>query len=155
MHWLDITAYFLDIWNIFMSVVTIVTTVFTDYKNTSRCIIHFKRKNSFTGFKVIKSEDELSRRAIAWFYRNFSMPNISDWNFFLSIFRIDKIPIHTLQYYDLNNKPTNSFITIYHISNDSIHYSYNNVFITIPARMGYLLPDQYIPNIEEFNKKDY
>lgn len=134
-------------------IVSIWFTVRVDPLDKSHDIIRFKNKNNYLGFTIVDSTNEKSRRAIAWFYRNYDSPNINEWNKFLNMFNITKIPEHKLIFWDKNERITDFFVTVFEITNSHIKYSYNdNEPITIPIESGTLLPDKYIYNYLLYTK---
>ena len=149
---IDIYISILEFYNDIIKFFSIIFTVLFDIFNKSYQVIKFNKKNKYIGFMVLQSDTHFNRRAISWFYRNYSIPSINDWNHFIKLFRINYIPSHYIVMFKNNSKDVD-IIYIESITNKFIFYSFNNnKCIPIPIKMGTLLPEEYINNYNEYNK---
>lgn len=142
----NILIQFYSVQHVFNSMLDLIfIMLFNRHKNT---IVTFNRDKLYNGFIVKKANNEYSRRAITWFYRNNKIPTLKDWEMFLFIFRFNKVPTHVLQLYDKNNIPIpDKHIIIYNINNEYIEYSFDGKHILYPITFCSLLPEYYVYNI--------
>jgi len=155
---IDCLIEFNDILQYTKKKITSFFTINIDPFKISNDPIKFKGHNEFGGFKIIGSLDEFHRRIVHWFYRNNDTPMINDWLDCIHIFNLSKIPLHTLQLYDENEDPLNKFILIHEITNNCIHYTYENreenvsITVTVPIGMAALIPERYLFNLRLYSK---
>jgi hypothetical protein len=141
-----------DIYTYLTNVITSFFTVIIDPFDYSNTLIKFQGRNIYYGFKVIESTDEFNKRAVSWFYRNVEVPSLTDWNNLIIYFKLEYVPMHVLQVYDINKNPLNKFIIIHSINKNNIIYSLKEEpfalkTITLPTVVSNLLPEKYILNM--------
>jgi hypothetical protein len=147
-----------DTWMSTKKVFSIFFTINIDPFKFSNKPIRFKGFNEYGGFNVIGSLDEKHRRIVHWFYRNIDTPSINDWNECIDRFNIPIVPIHILQLYDKNKDPLNKFILIHAITNEFIHYTYENreddvsITVTVPIGIASLIPERYLFNLNMYSR---
>lgn len=150
---IDICITFFDFCKDVIKFFSIIFTVITDITNKNSQIIKFDKRNDYEGFIVVSADTVFNKRALSWFYRNYSIPDIDNWNNFIKLFNLKQIPPHYIMMFK-NNSIDVDVIYIQSITNDCIFYSVNNNFIKIPITIGTLFPEEYINNYEaEINKK--
>lgn len=155
MKFIDILIIFNEFWMIFKMYIAYIFTIKYDPINYSNRLIVFKNSKEFSGYKIIESDTEYSRRFIHWFYRTIEAPTINDWNKCIDIFNIDIIPPHVLQLYDKNNRPLDKYIVIKKIENTGIQYIFKtgndpDNYINLPLGFASLVPDRFVFNFRLF-----
>lgn len=129
-------------------------TIRIDPFKISRDLIKFKGCRDFGGYAIIGSIDEYHRRIVHWFYRSVEAPTLDDWLECLYIFDLKSVPIHILQLYSHNNDPLNKFIIIHNITNEFIHYTFEdrdenkNTTVTVPLGVASLVPERFLFNLK-------
>lgn len=139
--------------------ITSIFTVIVDPLDISNEPIKFKGRNEYGGYKVIRSVDEHRRRIIHWFYRTVEVPTLDDWENCLDLFNLIEIPSHVIQLYDHNKEPLNKFILIHNITNEFIHYTYENreknesMTVTVPIGIASLVPERFLFNLSLYSNQ--
>ena len=116
--------------------------------------INFHGSKEYGSYSIVLSNNEKNRRIVHWFYRTFSAPTLTDWNYCLRLFNLETVPEHTLQLYDQNYFITNKFIHIHKISDKHITYTYENkdtnIKNTVSVPLGYasLVPEKFLFNLK-------
>lgn len=147
-----------DVWQNTRKKISSFFTISIDPLKISNDPIKFKGRNEFGGFKVIGSLDEVHRRIVHWFYRNNDAPSFNDWVDCTYLFNLKEIPVHILQLYDINKDPLNKFILVHTITNDYIHYTYENrednvsTTVTVPVGIASLVPERFLFNLKAYSR---
>lgn len=157
--YIDCLVEFNDIWQYIKKKVSSIFTIKIDPFKISKCQIKFKGNNEYGGYKIIGSLDEHHRRIVHWFYRNYDVPTLNDWNDCIHIFKMYEIPIHILQLYDEHKNPLQQFIYVHAITNKFIQYTYENrednetTTVTVPIGITSLVPERFLFNMKLYSSQ--
>lgn len=143
-----------DYWNCFKKRITSFFTIKIDPFNISKDPIKFNSCIEYGGYSIIGSTNEINRRIVHWFYRNITAPTFNDWIECLYLFNLQDIPIHIIQLYNHDKEPLNKFILIHIITNDFIHYTFEDreenksTTVTVPMGIASLVPERFLFNLK-------